>query len=486
MPRLRQARAASIVGLVAAMPAGCAPGHPVSAAPASRAAAKDPSAVAWHYDVRADGGDQRSLIVQAEFAAGGGDTLEIDDDGAPFVRGLMVASGANWVAAPGAGPSWNVPCQVSGCRIQYRFALGEAADRLHSVEGAIASGTVISSPPSTWLLHTDTDTGRFRLHVSVDPPSRFAIAIPPSPDGASSTFEAPVDALEGAGFAVFGPFHTDTVQSGAARVDVVIAPHDLTLSDPEVVAWVRTAVEGLAAYYGRFHPPRTLVVVQAGQPGSPTRGETLGDGGPAVLVRVGADVTAAKTREDWVVTHELIHVTQPSLARDHSWLSEGLATYVEPIVRARAGLVTPEAYWHDLIEGVPQGLPEPGDEGLDRTHTWGRTYWGGALFCLVADVRIREQTNNTRSLDDALRGIVATGADVEAHWTIEQFLDAGDRATGTSVLRDLYQTMALAPGSVDLPALWKRLGVRVVERGRASFDDSAPLASIRQSITRAR
>ena len=266
-------------------------------------------------------------------------------------------------------------------------------------------------------------------------------------------------------------------------MQVVIAPHDLALSGAEVVAWVRAAVDGIAAYYGRFYPPHTLVVLQAGEPGSPTRGETLGDGGPAVLVRVGSGVTAAKTREDWVVTHELIHVTLPSLGRDHSWLSEGLATYVEPIVRARAGLVTPEAYWHDLIEGVPQGLPEAGDEGLDRTHTWGRTYWGGALFCLVADVRIREQTSNSRSLDDALRGIAATGADVEAHWTIDQFLDVGDRATGTSVLRELYRAMALAPGSVDLPALWQRLGVRVVERGRAAFDDSAPLTAIRRSIT---
>ena len=47
-----------------------------------------------------------------------------------------------------------------------------------------------------------------------------------------------------------------------------------------------------------------------------------------------------------------------------------------------------------IIEAFVTGLPEPGDEGLDYTHTWGRTYWGGATFCLLADVRIRRETHN--------------------------------------------------------------------------------------------
>ncbi len=193
-------------------------------------------------------------------------------------------------------------------------------------------------------------------------------------------------------------------------------------------------------------------------------------------------MTAAGTRDDWVVTHELLHVSQPSLGRAHAWLSEGMATYVEPIVRARAGLVTPEKFWGDLVEGLPQGLPGAGDQGLERTQTWGRTYWGGALFCLAADVAIRERTGNARSFDDALRAVVATGADVETYWSIDRFLEVGDRGTGTGVLEELYRSMALAPGTVDLPVMWRRLGVRV-EAGRVTFDDNAPLAAVRRALT---
>ena len=42
-----------------------------------------------------------------------------------------------------------------------------------------------------------------------------------------------------------------------------------------------------------------------------------------------------------------------------------------------------------------------GGFGLDNTHTWGRTYWGGAMFCLLADVEIRRRTHNRRGLQDA-------------------------------------------------------------------------------------
>ena len=38
---------------------------------------------------------------------------------------------------------------------------------------------------------------------------------------------------------------------------------------------------------------------------------------------------------------------------------------------------------------------------------WAMTYWGGALFCLLADVEIREKTGNARAHDDALPAINA-------------------------------------------------------------------------------
>ncbi len=135
-----------------------------------------------------------------------------------------------------------------------------------------------------------------------------------------------------------------------------------------------------------------------------------------------------------------------------------------------------------MVRDMPKGEPGPFDHGLDRTHSWASTYWGGALFCLVADVSIREQTENRKGLQDALRGIVAAGGTINQEWPISKALAIGDRATGNSVLTDLYKKMGEARDSIDLNVLWKRLGVRSVD-GRIIFDDHAPLARIRQKLT---
>jgi predicted metalloprotease with PDZ domain len=99
----------------------------------------------------------------------------------------------------------------------------------------------------------------------------------------------------------------------------------------------------------------------------------------------------------------------------------------------------------------------------------------------MVDVRVREETHNARSLDDVLRAVVATGADVEAHWDVTRLLDVGDAATGTHVLHAVYRELGLAPGTVDLPALWRQLGVKV-DADRVTFDDTAPLATVRRGI----
>src|SRR5262245_62277172 len=112
-------------------------------------------------------------------------------------------------------------------------------------------------------------------------------------------------------------------------------------------------------------------------------------------------------------------------------MEEGLATYVEPLARAQAGLLAPEVVWGDLVRGLPKGLPQAGDRGLDHTPTWGRTYWGGALFYLLAELEIRRRTDNRAGLQDALRGVVAAGGNISRSWPVEKVLTKGDAATGT-------------------------------------------------------
>ncbi|HET7210889.1 MAG TPA: hypothetical protein VFI85_03980 [Methyloceanibacter sp.] len=120
--------------------------------------------------------------------------------------------------------------------------------------------------------------------------------------------------------------------------------------------------------------------------------------------------------------------------------------------------------------------------GSTARRTWGRTYWGGAIFCLLADVEIRKRTGNKAGLQQALRGILDAGGTIEQDWPIKRILEIGDKATGTTALADLYEKMRNAPYAPALDALWRDLGV-LVQDGRVTFDEDAPLAPIRRAIT---
>jgi hypothetical protein len=211
-------------------------------------------------------------------------------------------------------------------------------------------------------------------------------------------------------------------------------------------------------------------------------GQTFAAHGGFIRIAVGTQTTADDLHSDWMLTHEMVHLTFPSMPDQNHWIEEGIATYVEPIARIQAGQFNASRMWFELVRDMPKGQPQSGDQGLDHTHTWGRTYWGGALFCFLADIEIRKQTQNKKGLQDALRGILDSGGDMLEDWDLPHALGAGDQSVGVNVLLKLYQKMRDAPMNVDLDSLWKQLGVSV-ENGSAQFHDEAPLAAIRMAIT---
>ncbi len=282
-------------------------------------------------------------------------------------------------------------------------------------------------------------------------------------------------------YRAFDAMPTTEIKIGNASILVGYAPGDFDLSKPEINTWIERSARIVAGYYGRFPVPKFRLLIMP-TPGKGVRGgTTYGYRGPATKLRLGQSATAAQLNQDWVLIHEMIHVAVPSQEEKHHWIEEGIATYVESIARVQAGNLDEAAMWMSLVKGMPNGLPSYGDGGLDNTHTWGRTYWGGAVFCLVADIRIRERTGNKFGLQDAFRGIVQAGGSVEFDWPIQKTLQTGDRATGTNVLSELYAQTSNAAVDPDLPALWKKLGINV-QGDRVVLDDKAPEASVRKAI----
>jgi hypothetical protein len=283
-----------------------------------------------------------------------------------------------------------------------------------------------------------------------------------------------------AAFAADGPT-TRTIEVEGTNVRVDFESTKLKHGVTPVVTWIRRSMAIVARYYGQF-PARQLRIHVTVRDGNRVRhGTTYGTSVPFIRLQIGRDVTADELSNDWVLVHEMVHLAVPEVGDDHLWFTEGLSTYIEGIARVHAGDLSAKRVWTEQVRSMPKGLPGPGDKGLDRTHTWGRTYWGGALFCLLADVEIRKKTSNRLGLRDAMRAVLRETGGVAFNVPIERVLKIGDEATNTTVLQDLYAQMKDEPFAPDLQSLWQELGIQLAGDS-VELQADAPLATTRDAI----
>ena len=274
----------------------------------------------------------------------------------------------------------------------------------------------------------------------------------------------------------------DILEISGAALELQFAPGFDAALRSEARAWVQRSARAVADYFGRFPVPRAellLVPVDGDGVGS---GVSFGAPSPLIRVRLGRTTTHAQFLDDWIMVHEMVHLAVPGVPRSQNWLHEGIATYVESVARTRAGLIAAAPMWTELARAMPQGLPRDGDHGLDHTPTWGRTYWGGAMFCLLADVQIRRRSANRVGLQQALSGVLAAGGSYAVRWPVPRILEVADAAVGQTTLTELHTLLKDCPTDVNLDALWQDLGVPCASAGAAALRDDAPLAALRRAI----
>ena len=272
-----------------------------------------------------------------------------------------------------------------------------------------------------------------------------------------------------------------TLNVPGAALRVELQGEDFSGGDAPLLEWVRRAAGIVSGYYGRFPNPSTTVRIVAVDGDGVHGGKTWANPDGLIRVQVGRQVSEAQLQSDWVLVHEMTHLALPDTGPQHAWLSEGIATYVEGVARVQAGNRTELDVWAEELRSMPRGLPQTGDRGLDYTHTWGRTYWGGAMFCLLADVDIRRRTQLRRGLQDALRAVLEGSGGLRTDWPIERVLRTADAAVGTHTLEDLYAQMRDKSMTPDLQGLWRQLGI-VSDDETLRLDEAAPLAAVRRAI----
>jgi hypothetical protein len=272
-----------------------------------------------------------------------------------------------------------------------------------------------------------------------------------------------------------------SIQSDQAKLDVFLHNAPVDFDPTAIQKWIQHSANIVTEYYGQFPTAKTRIDLDLFPGGGITGGTAYGTPRARIALTVGQFNSYADLQGDWRLIHEMVHLALPRLDPQHHWLEEGLATYVESIIRAQAGDLTPTLVWKGLHRGLPHGLPVTGETGLDGTLRWGRVYWGGALFAFYADMMIREKTNNELSLQHALKGILAAGLTHENKLDISRLFTITDQATSTNILSNLYTRSGSKKWLPDLDQLWKSLGL-TVQGDEVSFNNKASKAQLRLAL----
>lgn len=376
-----------------------------------------------------------------------------------------------------------------GC-VRYRATL--VANRQ-----TLATEDALLTAQSEWLMRPVGAVSEAELHVALPTGQHVAIAWPQlaervaarvqrmdtdAPGTHVTSFALPPLALAMPTDVLLGRFTTSTQQVGGTSLQVARVAGTLAHTDEQLSAHIASAIGMVASVGDEFPAERVLAIVWPAPSDQPVQfGLTKRGGGASILLFFGDRAPTESLPRDWVTVHELSHLLHPRVPGADRWLSEGIATYYQEVLRARFGWETPEQAWGRIAAGFESGRRSGtgrslSDEARDMNQTaaYTRVYWGGTAFVLAADLALRERGS---SLDEAiarcLREVQHTASTVEARTLVAAF-DAQLVA-----LADEYAARSEWP---DTDAQLAALGV-VVEDGVVRLVD-APNSVVRDAIMR--
>jgi hypothetical protein len=291
------------------------------------------------------------------------------------------------------------------------------------------------------------------------------------------------------GHLVLGRFETRTLAAPSAEIQLTIMPGFSADQHAAFAAWIARSAAVVSAPAAAFPVNRAQVVIAPSSP-SPYPihfGHTGRSGGASVVLFVPTDISAEALRADWIAIHEFSHLWHPFIRREDAWLSEGLATYLQEVLRARAGLVTPSSVWQRLYAGAKLGR-ETSHSLAEETRrmafeqNYRRVYWAGAAIALMLDVQLRSDSAGRLSLDVLLSRLRSRPELFMRRLSARELLQILDESTAADAQPacEALASRYLAANLPDLTALYTELGIDPTT-GDASASP-APLAHVRDAI----
>lgn len=289
----------------------------------------------------------------------------------------------------------------------------------------------------------------------------------------------------------FGRFAVDPVQIGDMTLRLAVLNGSPRADPAKMRQWLSAAMKNVHAAYGSL--PRQspqIMVVPIGERDEPVPfGRVVRGGAPAVQFFVDPSHRLTRFTGDWTATHEFSHLLLPYVSRNDAWLSEGLATYYQNVLMARAGEYSETRAWQKLHEGFRRGQRNttPGESLAEATRnmrsdgTYMRVYWSGTAMFLLADLELRRRSDGRISLDEALRRLDGCCLPSNRMWTARDLMEQLDALLGETVFVALYERHVNSSRFPGLDGAYDALGISVRNDEIRLLKD-APLAQHRKAI----
>jgi hypothetical protein len=255
------------------------------------------------------------------------------------------------------------------------------------------------------------------------------------------------------------------IQRGDSAITIDVGDEKNPARAKMLQKWITQAADATRAVSGRFPLKAARVrVIQTdkGWGDSPVPfGQTQRGKNVEVLLYVRRDASADALQNDWTAVHELSHLYHPYLGKKGRWMAEGLASYFQNVLRARAGMLDEESAWKKLDAGFARGEDSEQGTRLDaltlRNGTM-RIYWAGAAFWLEADLALRREhrTGLDAVLDEYARCCLVGTATVAP----DDFATALDQIVGAPLFVPLQERYAASTEFPSLVETYAELGIR--------------------------
>jgi hypothetical protein len=207
---------------------------------------------------------------------------------------------------------------------------------------------------------------------------------------------------------------------------------------------------------------------------------------------VAPQASTEELKQAWTGYHELAHLLIPYRGWGDQWFSEGLASFYQNILQARAGVMSEQQAGQRLYEGFMRGRAETAFDGQSLAKVsatmreqggFMRVYWSGAWYFLASDLRLRQQSGGKMTLDLALQNLNACCAN--ARLSVPEIVSKLDELNGVLVFEPLYRQLNASTAMPGVETSFASLGMSIVD-GEVILQQTGPGAALRQQILQRR